>query len=99
MNTQRAQAKARLRGYGYAFELGFDGVAYPSQESALNELRCRYPRYDIDAWRFYEQGACQALAERIALRMTPERFRDYQIKRIEIEEVTHGEEEAPAVQP
>ncbi|MNN29082.1 hypothetical protein D3C76_1125140 [compost metagenome] len=82
MNTQRAQAKACLRGYGYAFELGFDGVAYLSQESALSEFRRRFPRHDTEAWRFYEQGACQALAERIALRMTPERFRTYQLKRV-----------------
>ncbi|MNE17043.1 hypothetical protein D3C80_1100100 [compost metagenome] len=90
MNTQRAQAKACLRGYGYAFELGFDGVAYLSQESALSEFRRRFPRHDTEAWIFYEQGACRALSERIELRMTPEQFRAYQLKRVNQENQERG---------
>jgi hypothetical protein len=78
MNTQYAQAQNRLFSRPYAFQLGFDGVAFMSPESALKEFRRFYNAPDIETWSCYEAGAAAAEAERAALQMTPERYRDYQ---------------------
>jgi hypothetical protein len=98
MSTQHAQARDRLPAnhHAYAFQLGFDGVAFMSPESALRELRRVYHNApDINAWRDYTAGAAAAEAERAELQMTPERFRDYQREKAKHD----GQDESPAVQP
>ncbi|WP_271408126.1 hypothetical protein [Pseudomonas sp. Q1-7] len=98
MSTLHAQARGRLPANhcAYAFQLGFEGVAFMSPESALREFRrAHHNAPDADAWRDYSAGAAAARAERVELRMTPERFRDYQFKKAKQD----GQDESPAVQP
>lgn len=98
MSTLHAQAGDRLPAnpYAYAFQLGFDGVAFMSPESALLELRRFYRNsLTIDAWQDYSAGAAAAEAERTELQMTPERYRDYQLEKVKHD----GQEEPVPIQP
>ncbi|MCY1496933.1 hypothetical protein D9M68_308870 [compost metagenome] len=98
MSTQYAQARNRLPAnhHAYAYQLGFEGVAFMSPESALREFRRFYHNVpDINAWRDYTAGVAAAKAERVALQMTPERFKDYQLKKAKHD----GQDESPTVQP
>ncbi|MCY1463117.1 hypothetical protein D9M71_809690 [compost metagenome] len=67
-----------------------------SPESALREFRRFYHNApDTNAWRDYTAGAAAAKAERVVLQMTPERFKDYQLKKVKQD----GQDESPTVQP
>lgn len=95
MKTQYAQAGDRLHATPYAFQLGFDGVAFLSPESALKEFRrhCRASP-TADDWNNYQAGAAAAETERAELQMSPERYRDYQASKED-----NDDQEGNAVQP